>query len=110
MFVMLTFVSFSGISFGQEKKEETIKIKTSAVCGMCKDRIESNMAYEKGVKDVVLNVKTKICTITYKTAKTDPQKLRTAITKIGYDADDMKADENAYDKLPACCKKDNETH
>jgi len=63
------------------------------------------MAYEKGVKAVELDDKTKIVTITYKTAKTDPKKLREAISKLGYDADDVEADPKAYAKLPACCKK-----
>ncbi len=94
----------------EQKKEETITIKTSAVCGMCKERIEEGMSFEKGVKEVSLNVQTKMLTVTYKTSKTDPEKLRTAVTKIGYDADDKTADAKAYEKLPACCKKGNETH
>lgn len=110
LFTGLLFVSYTKVTFGQEKKEETIKIKTSVVCSMCKEKIESNMIYEKGVREVVLDVKSKICTITYKTSKTDALKLKTAITKLGYDADELKADEKAYAKLPACCKKDNPTH
>jgi periplasmic mercuric ion binding protein len=87
------------------EKTDTVKILTSAVCGMCKTRIESKMAYEKGVVSVVLDNDTKICTIVYKTDKTSPDNLRLAISKIGYDADDVKADPKAYEKLPGCCKK-----
>ncbi len=94
----------------EQKKEETITIKTSAVCNMCKERIESAMKFEKGVTEVSLNVKTKMLSVSYKTAKTNPEKLKTALTKIGYDADDLTADPKAYEKLPACCKKDNPTH
>ena len=102
-FMVLAFnVNFAD---GQNKKE-VVKIKTSAVCGMCKDRIEKNVAFEKGVSDVVLDVPTKIATITYNPKKTNPDKLRLAISKIGYDADDVKADKTAYNNLPACCKKD----
>lgn len=86
-------------------KTAEIKIMTSAVCGSCKTRIEKNMAFEKGVTNAVLDLKTKIVTITYKPSKTDPDKLRLALSKIGYDADDVKADTTAYEKLPACCKK-----
>lgn len=92
--------------FSQDKKTETIKIKTSAVCDMCKDRIEQGMAFEKGVKNVVLDVDTKIATITYNPSKTTPDDLRKAISKLGYDADNVAADKTAYAKLPACCKKD----
>jgi copper chaperone CopZ len=109
--VAIFFLSFSGMVNAQEqKKEETITIKTSAVCSMCKERLESNMAFEKGVTEVQLDNKTKILTVTYKTAKTTPEKLKTAVTKIGYDADELPADTKAYEKLPACCKKDNAAH
>lgn len=93
-----------------EPKVKEIKIQTSAICGMCEERIESNMAFEKGVTSVELDDKTKIVTISYKTAKTNPDKLREAISKLGYDADDVEADPEAYAKLPACCKKGVEPH
>lgn len=98
------------ISAQEVKKEDTIIIKTSAVCGDCKERIENEMSFEKGVKAVNLDLKTKDLTITYRPEKTTPEKLRTAVTKIGYDADDMPADIKAYNKLPECCKKGNESH
>lgn len=105
----IVFVAaFLGLSFGstaQDKKEETVKIKTSAVCSMCKEKIEKGLAYEKGVKDVNLDFKTAMLTVTYKTGKTNIENLKLAVTKLGYDADDKKADQKAYDKLPACCKK-----
>lgn len=111
--LMVAFMIFSiaGTALSQEqKKEETITIKTSAVCGMCKERIENDMQFEKGVTSVSLDLKTKMLTVTYKTSKTNPDKLREAVTKIGYDADDKLADQKAYDKLPACCKKDAPPH
>ncbi len=109
---MLAIIGFSNNMNAQEAepKEKEIKIQTTAICGMCEERIESNMAFEKGVKSVELDDKTKIVTITYKTDKTDPKKLREAISKLGYDADDVEADPKAYAKLPACCKKDVAPH
>ncbi len=82
------------------------KIKTSAVCDMCKETLEKAMAYEKGVKKSDLNVDTKILTITFDPKKTSLETLRIAVTKTGYDADGLAADKNAYDNLNACCKKD----
>lgn len=87
-----------------------IKIKTSAVCGMCKTRIEKDLAYEKGITYVSLDLPSKDVTVKYKTSKTNPELIRKAITKIGYDADTLVADQKAYDKLPACCKKDAAPH
>lgn len=84
----------------------TIQIKTSAVCEMCKETIEKAMSYEKGVKQFNLDVDSKILTITYYTKRTSPDKIRAAVTKAGYDADERMADPKAYEHLDACCKKD----
>ena len=85
-------------------KVEEIKIKTSAKCGMCKEKIEETLAFEKGVKRAVLDEKTKIVTVKYDPSKTDSLKIKTAISKAGYDADEVKKDMKAYEKLPKCCK------
>ena len=88
----------------------TAKFKTSAVCDMCKTRIEKSLAYEKGVQSAVLDVPTKVLTVTYKADKTTPAALRTAVQKTGYDADELTADARAYNRLPDCCKKTNAVH
>ena len=91
--------------YAADGKFETIKIKTSSQCGECKEIIEEALAFEKGVKTAELDVETKIVTVTYKKNKTSPEKIRKAISKVGYDADDVTADPKAYSKLDACCKK-----
>jgi len=85
-----------------EKTIETIEIQTSAVCGQCKDRLEHDMAFEKGVKFVELNDETKVLTMKYKKGKNTKKNLKEAVTKIGYDADEMPANLKAYYNLPAC--------
>jgi len=95
---------------GKKKKTETVEIQTSAICGDCKVRLEKSLAFEKGVRAVELDEETKIISITYKIGKNDKESLKKAITKIGYDADEMPADQEAHDKLPACCQKGNEPH
>ena len=82
-----------------------LKIKTSAVCDMCKETLEKYMAFEKGVKKSNLDVESKILTVTYNPSKTTPEQLRKAVSKSGYDADEVPADAKAYKKLDACCKK-----
>jgi len=94
----------------KEKNLETIEIQTSAVCGQCKDRLEHDMAFEKGVKFVELNDETKVLTIKFKKGKNTKENLKKAVTKIGYDADELPAELKAYNALPACCKKDVAPH
>jgi periplasmic mercuric ion binding protein len=108
---ILAFVTISLGAFAQQKtptKDEfkTITIKTSAMCDMCKETLEKAMAYEKGVKESSLDVDSKVLTVTYNANKTSPEKIKLAVTKAGYDADEMPADTRAYDNLDACCKKD----
>ena len=88
----------------------TAQFKTSAVCDMCKARIEKNLTCEKGVQSAMLDVPSKVLTVTYKADKTTPAALRSAVQKTGYDADELTADARAYNRLPNCCKKTNTTH
>lgn len=101
---IILLVSLSGVE-AFANQDTTINIKTSALCEACKKRIESNMVFEKGVKKVSLDDKTKVLAVTYDSKKNSPEKIKKAVTKIGYDADEMPAEQKAYDKLPKCCKK-----
>lgn len=105
--LVITFFTFGtqSVMAQKGKKTETIVVKTSTECGMCKARVEKAMAYERGVTKSSLDVEKAEFTITYKPSKTSPEKLREVISKLGYDADDVKADKRAHDNLPGCCQK-----
>ena len=81
-----------------------VKIMTSAICETCKKTIEHEMPFEKGVKSATLDVDTKVLTVVYNPSKTDENKIRVALTKVGYDADSLQADPKAFRKLPECCR------
>jgi periplasmic mercuric ion binding protein len=103
--IVTMLILFNTIAKAQEATTVEIKIKTSAVCDMCKENIEKALAFEKGVKRSTLDVPSKLVTVIYNPNKTTPEKIRMAISKSGYDADDMKANPKAYKKLDDCCKK-----
>jgi len=108
--LLLAFVlGVSVISFSQVVKKggtETATIKTPTVqCQECKERIENYVSREEGVTKVVVDYKRKITKVTYVTDRTNYENVKTAIANIGYDADDVKANPEAYEKLPTCCKK-----
>lgn len=98
-----------GCSIGvraQQKKPITVTINTPSVqCDMCKKKIEDYLKYEEGVTKVAVNPKLKKTTVTYLTDRTNLENIKTAIANVGYDAEEIKATKDAYDKLPACCKK-----
>jgi mercuric ion binding protein len=99
-------ITVCGISVSFSQNDTTVVIKTSARCGQCKEKIENALSFEKGIRKVVFDVDKKVITVQYNTKKTDIQKVKTAITKVGYDADEMPADTKAYSKLNKCCQKE----
>lgn len=81
-----------------------VDIQTSAICEMCQYTLEKDMAFEKGVKEATLNLDNKVLSVVYNPKKTDAQTIRERVTKIGYHADTLPRDPDAYKKLPMCCK------
>jgi len=102
--ILIMAIFTFGVAFNQ-KNTETIRIKTSAECGMCKDKIEEALNYTNGVKFAELTVSSKIVEIKYRTDKVSKEEIIEVINKAGYDADESPADKKAYAALPACCKK-----
>lgn len=106
----LALVSMAANAQGQKGNTESVQIKTSAVCSMCKTTLEKAMAYEKGVKSSNLDVKSKVLTVVFDTRKTNTDNVLKAVTKAGYDANELPADARAYNRLDDCCKKEAGDH
>ncbi|PWJ59462.1 copper chaperone CopZ [Dyadobacter jejuensis] len=98
----------SGAVMAQSEKE--VKIKTSAVCKMCKERIERNLGLSKGIKESDLNLKDMVVTVRYNPKKTNEEAIRNTIVNTGYDADELPANEKSHDKLPDCCQRTVKPH
>lgn len=105
MTFLVAALVFVGVASAQ-KKVESATIKTTIQCSQCEARIMKNIPYEKGVRDVKVDIDKQTVWVEYDAAKTDIAKIRVAIAKLGYDADGVKRDLKAYDKLPKCCRED----
>ena len=92
-------------SFAQKTKTETIKV--SGECGMCKKKIEK-AAVASGASYAVWNVDSKILTVKYKSSETNLAKIQQSVANSGYDTQDIKTTEEAYNKLDDCCKYERE--
>lgn len=92
----------SGASAQNKKDIQTDTIKVDGVCGDCKKRIEK-AAYVPGVKRAEWDMETHLLVVTYKSSKTNVKDIETSIAAVGYNAGDVKASDEAYKKLPACC-------
>ena len=110
-FVAAALIFFNNPAvLAQTSELKEIKIHTSAVCDECKEKIETALAFEKGVKISTVDLSSSVVTVSYNPKKITPEKIRLAISNAGYDADSIKANAKAYDKLPTCCKKENSKH
>ena len=105
----LLFILAIGIGFtssAQQKKPLTVRIQTPGMlCDECKKRVEDYLKYEEGVTKVVAYPRSKYVQVTYLADRTNIENIKTAIANAGYDADDVKANEEAYKKLPKDCKR-----
>lgn len=106
-FLLVISMMFAGLQGqAQQKKTDKAVIQTPSIqCDMCKTRIEKYLSREYGVTSVKVDVKKKTTTVSWITDRTNIENIKTAIANTGYDADDVTAEESAYKRLPACCKK-----
>lgn len=101
--VLFCSLFLANSAFAQTKgvKKETIKVWGN--CGMCKAKIEK-AAKTAGAVKANWNEETGELQVQYKEAVTSSQKMQAAIGKVGYDTQDVTADDAAYKKLHSCCQ------
>ncbi|MFZ9388082.1 MAG: heavy-metal-associated domain-containing protein [Chitinophagaceae bacterium] len=96
---------FFAVSLSAQEKTETFNVAGN--CGMCKTAIEK-AAKQAGAKEASWNKETKQLTVTYQSSSTNTAKIQQAVAARGYDNVGFKTSEEAYSKLPGCCKYDRE--
>ena len=106
LFTLLAFLGLTMALKAQTKPVLTATIKTpNALCQQCKERIEAYLKRYDGVLETNVNFRKGETRVKYVTDRTDIEQIKTAIANCGYDADDVPAAEDAYDRLPKTCKK-----
>jgi mercuric ion binding protein len=56
------------------------------------------------VTSVKVNIKQKTTTVTWLNDRTTIENIKVAIANLGFDADDIEAEESAYKRLPKDCR------
>ncbi|MBF0648929.1 MAG: heavy-metal-associated domain-containing protein [Dysgonomonas sp.] len=90
---LMTVILMMGISTtvdAQNKKplkndKETVLFDVSMTCENCQKRIEKNIAFEKGVTDMKVDLENKTVLIEFKKTQTTVENLKAAIEKLGYE-------------------------
>lgn len=97
------FVMVSTLFAQQQARTQTITIQTNGTCAECKKIMMENVPQWQGVKACTYDMQSAKVTITFDAKSTNADKLREGISKLGYNADHVKADPEARAKLPKCC-------
>lgn len=103
IFITILFASVSTTySQGKVKPVKTVEFGVSGACNMCKERIK-NATLIKGVKFAEWNKETKILKVVLNINKTTVDNIHNAVAKAGHDTEKVKAPDEVYNNLPACC-------
>lgn len=111
--VIALLVGLTSIN-AQERKANAKAVQSEVVyfipnmhCERCQAKIEKAITLEKGVKDLIFDLKAQKLTIVYQKQETTPEKLRQALAKMGYEA---KSDattaqpQNSTRENRSCCR------
>ncbi len=102
---LLILTAFSGSSFAQQKAAQKAVIQTPGVlCEACKTKIEDRLAHEDGISSVKADYRRHTVTVVWLTDRTNIENIKTELANLGFDADDVTAEEDAVKRLPTCCR------
>jgi len=96
----------------QQPKPQWLTVKSANLrCWECKERleryliVENKANMESGLMQWKINLLQGEIKLQYLPDRASPETIRAALNNAGFDADNEKADPEAYKKLPAICKR-----
>ncbi|MCL6267702.1 heavy-metal-associated domain-containing protein [Flagellimonas myxillae] len=101
--LILTMLLISTLGLAQDKNKKMV-MDVNGKCDMCKMRIEKAALAVPGVKFADWSIPTHQLTLVMDERKTDAMKIKTALVEAGHDTKELKASQEAYDKIHPCCK------
>ena len=98
--ILMCLVALFGIGIANaqepkkgDKKSVVVEFVTDIDCAGCAKKVTNTIPYEKGVKDVQVDVATKTVTVTYDPAKTNNETLVKAFAKFKIKAEAKSAEQ-----------------
>ena len=79
----LAMVFTFGNTYADKHEKKTVVFKVNMHCSSCKAKVEKNLPFEKGVRDLKVDMKTQTVKIVYKADKNTEKNLIKAIEKCG---------------------------
>lgn len=80
------------VALAKDIKTVVLKTQPEMHCENCEKRIKGNLRFEKGIKNIITDLKTKTVTVEYDADKTNVQNIIKGFKKIKYEAKEVKKD------------------
>ena len=103
---LLAVMSVCSVRLFAQSKTDTVKVWGN--CDECKNKIEK-AAEKAGAATASWSDETYLLVVNYDSSKTSALDIQKSIAAVGYDTQDVKADDTAYKKLPKCCQYERKT-
>ena len=90
MLCLMAVIGFGVTGAMAQKKQVDLKttvFQTDVDCENCAKKVDNSIPYQKGVKEVKVDVSTKTVTVTYDTSKTNDETLVKAFKKVKVNAE-----------------------
>lgn len=99
--LLVVFACMTSVGYAKkpkiENKKETVEIRFDEMCSSCVNKINSYIAFEKGITALDINDEEMSVNVTYWANKTDTTKLKKAFTKVKMNVEEMKMVEDSKD-------------
>ena len=70
-----------------QKGTEEVRFSVNMKCHNCQNKVEKNIPWEKGVKDLAVNLEEKTVLVTFDSKKTSVEKLKNAFEELGFECE-----------------------
>ncbi len=105
-FILLLWMSLCtlhGIAQDAPPKNKKVQIHVKGACGMCSDRIQTTAILADGVMKAQYDLERQILHLEVDKNTFDKQAFHQRLADAGHSTNKVKANEEAYANLPACC-------
>lgn len=101
---IFTLASAAILTSCSNPNEVTENFHVYGNCMMCEETIEGSLKEVEGITLGDWDKKTKQMAVTFDSTKISFSEIKTKIAGVGYDMEDVRAEDTVYDGLHKCCK------
>lgn len=102
--LLIVVMSLFAITASAKKETSSVTFIVPLDCENCVKKVESNIAFEKGVKGLECNIAEQTVKVSYQADKTNVEELKKGFAKIGYADVKEKQSCCSTEKKTECCE------